>query len=180
MIVKTAFASLPQRLAMLALCASSMGQAWAQAPAPSPQFNARIGWVSTERLFTESKLAQTADQRIEAEFSKRQKLLQEQAGKLKELSEKLDADAGKITEQERTKRTRELFDLDKDLQRAQREFREDLMQRKNEERAAISAKAYKFIQVLAEQEKLDVILQDAVWFHPRIDITERVLKQLDK
>ena len=96
--MKTAFASLPQRLAMLALCASAMGQAWAQA-APSPQYNARIGWVSTERLFTESKLAKTADQRIEAEFSKRQKLLQEQAGRLKELSEKLDADAAKITEQ---------------------------------------------------------------------------------
>ncbi|HEU4850731.1 MAG TPA: OmpH family outer membrane protein [Telluria sp.] len=173
--MKTAFASLPLALA-IALGAATA----AQAQAPSPVYTARIGWVSTERLFTESKLAQKADSRIEEEFSKRQKAMQEQIAQFKKLSEKFDADNPKLTEAERTRRTRELIDMEKDLQRKQREFREDLTQRKNEERANISQKAYQLIQQIAREENLDVVLQDSVWFNPRIDITDKILKQLDK
>ncbi|MGZ3181522.1 MAG: OmpH family outer membrane protein [Telluria sp.] len=167
-------------VATLALCMAAAGPAAAQAPAPSPQYNARIGWVSTERLFTESKLAHAADAKIEAEFSKRQKTLQDLADTVKKASQQLDADTPKLSEAERTKRTRELLDMDKDLQRKDREFREDLMQRKNEERAAISQRAYKFIVQIAQEEKLDVVLADSVWFNPRIDITDKILKMLDK
>lgn len=173
--MKTAFASLPLAL-VLALGAVSA----AHAQAPSPVYTARIGWVSTERLFTESKLAQKADSRIEEEFSKRQKSMQEQIAQFKKLSEKFDSDNPKLNEAERSRRTRELIDMEKDLQRKQREFREDLTQRKNEERANISQKAYQLIQQIAREENLDVVLQDSVWFNPRIDITDKILKQLDK
>lgn len=173
--MKTAFASL--NLAVLL----ALGVAPAvQAQAPSPGFSARIGWVSTERLFTESKLARNADARIEEEFSKRQKAMQEQIGQFKAMSEKFDADNPKLNEAERTRRTRELVDMEKDLQRKQREFREDLAQRKNEERANISQKAFQLIQQIAREENLDIVLQDSVWFNPRIDITDKILKQLDK
>ena len=173
--MKTAFASL--NLAMvLVLGVATAAQAQVQAPA----YSARIGWVSTERLFTESKLARNADARIEEEFSKRQKAMQDQIAQFKSLSEKFDADNPKLSEAERTRRTRELVDMEKDLQRKQREFREDLAQRKNEERANISQKAYQLIQQIAREENLDVVLQDSVWFNPRIDITDKILKQLDK
>ena len=175
--MKTAFASLNLAV-LLALGVASAAQA--QAPAPSPAYSARIGWVSSERLFTESQLARKADARIEEEFSKRQKAMQDQIGQFKSLSEKFDADNAKLSEIERTRRTRELVDMEKDLQRKQREFREDLAQRKNEERANISQKAHKVIQQIAREENLDVVLTDAVWFNPRIDITDKILKQLDK
>ncbi len=175
--LKIAIASLSKRVAVLAVCASAMGLAHAQAVAPA---GSRIGFISPERLFTESKLAAAADAKIEAEFSKRQKALQELVTQFKGMSDKFDADAPHMTEMDRTRRTREIIDLDKDLQRKQREFREDLMQRKNEERANISQKAYKLIQKLAEEEKLDIVLQEAAWISPRIDITDKILKQLDK
>lgn len=175
--LKIAIASLSKRVAVLAVCASAMGLAQAQALAPA---GSRIGFISPERLFTESKLAAAADAKIEAEFSKRQKALQELVTQFKGMSDKFDADAPHMTEMDRTRRTREIIDLDKDLQRKQREFREDLMQRKNEERANISQKAYKLIQKLAEEEKLDIVLQEAAWISPRIDITDKILKQLDK
>ena len=127
--MKTAFASLNLAV-LLALGVASAAQA--QAPAPSPAYSARIGWVSSERLFTESQLARKADARIEEEFSKRQKAMQDQIGQFKSLSEKFDADNAKLSEIERTRRTRELVDMEKDLQRKQREFREDLAQRKND------------------------------------------------
>jgi outer membrane protein len=176
--LNTVTASLSKRLFLMLMCACALAQA--QAQAQTMQGGARIGWVSTERLFTESKQAMAADAKIEAEFSKRQKAMQEQIAYFKTLSEKFDYDAPTLSEPERTRRTREMIDLDKDLQRKQREFREDLMQRKNEERANISQMVRKLIQQIAEQEKLDIVLQESVWFSPRIDITDRLLKQMDK
>lgn len=169
--LNTVTASIRTGVALLALCACTM----AQAQTPS-----RIGFVFTERLMTESKLAKAADARIEAEFSKRDKVNLELISRLKSLSEKFDADAPKLAEPDRTRRARELLDLEKEVQRAQREFREDLMQRKSEERAAIAQKAYKLIEQIAEQEKLDIVLQESAWSSPRIDITDKVLKLLDK
>jgi outer membrane protein len=170
--LNTVTASWSKRLALLALCACSMAQA---------QSTGRIGYVYTERLMTDSKLAKAADAKIEAEFSKRQKQIQESIAKFKATSDKFDADvAAGLPDPERTRRARELIDIDKDLQRSQREFREDLIQRKSEERSAIAAKAYKVIEQIAEQEKLDVVLQESAWVSPRIDLTDKVLKLLDK
>ena len=172
--LNTMTATLPRRLALFAvLCACSMAARAQTAPS-------RIGFITTERLMTESKLAKQADAKIEAEFSKRQKAIQDMIGRFKNMSEKLEGEAPNLPEAERTKRTRELYDLDKDLQRTQREFREDLLQRKSEERANIAQKAYKLIEQIAEQEKLDIVLQEAAWTSSRIDITDKVLKQLDK
>jgi outer membrane protein len=170
--LNTVTASWSKRLALLALCACSMAQAQ---NAPS-----RIGFIYTERLMTESKLAKAADAKIEAEFSKRQKQIQDAIARFKSLSDKFDSEASGLGEPERTKRARELIDLDKDLQRTQREFREDLIQRKSEERAAIAAKAYKFLDQIAIEEKLDIILQESIWVSPRIDLTDKVIKLLDK
>lgn len=170
--LKNVTASLPKLLAAAALCAASMAQAQT---APS-----RIGFVFTERLMTESKLAKAADAKIEAEFSKRQKSNKDMLARLKALSEKFEADSGTLVEPERTKRWREVAELEKDVQRTQREFNEDLLQRKSEERANIAQKAYKLIEQIAEQEKLDVVLQESAWSSPRIDITDKIIKQLDK
>ena len=173
--LKTMTASLTGSLLLLALCASSQAQAQAAPNTPS-----RIGFVFTERLYTESKLAKAADAKIEAEFSKRQKVRMDMAARYKTLSEKFDNEGANLPEPERTKRVRELLDLEKDLQRTEREFREDLMQRKNEERSIIAQKAYKLIEQIAEQEHLDVVLQEAIWVSPRVDLTDKILKQLDK
>ncbi|RSZ60328.1 OmpH family outer membrane protein [Massilia atriviolacea] len=170
--LNTVTASWPKHLALLALCACSLAQAQT---APS-----RIGYVFTERLMTESKLAKAADAKIEAEFSKRQKAIQDTMTRFKSMEAKFDTDAPTLAETERTRRARELLDLEKDLQRTQREFREDLIQRKSEERANIAQKAYKLIEQIAEQEKLDIVLQESAWTSPRIDITDKILKQLDK
>ncbi|MGH8853933.1 MAG: OmpH family outer membrane protein [Telluria sp.] len=174
--MKTLIASLPRTLLLAALCAASLAPARAQAQMGS----GRIGFVATERLMTESKMAKTADARIQSEFSKRQKVVEETVTKLKQMSEKFDNEAVGLNDVERSRRARELLNMDKDVQRMQREFQEDLMQRKNEERAAIATRAYKIIEQVAEQEKLDAVLAEAAWSSPRIDITDKILKLLDK
>jgi len=172
--LKKSLASLPGSLVLALVCAGAMAQASAQSSL------GRIGFVYTERLMTESKLAKTADAKLQSEFSKRQKQVDDMLQRYKQSREKFDEEAPKLSDVDRTRRTRELLDMEKDVQRMQREYNEDLFQRKNEERAAIAQKAYKLIEQVAEQEHLDVVLQEAVWTSPRIDITDRILKLLDK
>jgi outer membrane protein len=140
----------------------------------------KVGFVSTERIFREAAPAKAAQAKIEQEFSKRDKELQEMASRLKSMSDKLDKDAAVLTESDRIKRQRELADLDKDFQRKQREFREDLNQRRNEELAIVLERTNKVIKQIAESEKYDIVFQEAVYASPRIDITDKVLKALNK
>lgn len=140
----------------------------------------KIGFVNTERILREAPPAKAAQVKIEQEFSRREKELQDMSAKIKTLSEKLDKDGATIAETDRTRRQREITDLDKDFQRKQREFREDLNQRRNEEVANVLERTNKVIKQIADTEKYDLILQDAVAVNPRIDITEKVLKALSK
>lgn len=158
----------------MALCAALL------LPLASAQAQeSKVGFVSTERIFREAAPAKAAQAKIEQEFSRRDKELQEMASKLKSMSEKLDKDAAVLSESDRIKRQRDLADLDKDFQRKQREFREDLNQRRNEELAIVLERTNKVIKQIAETEKYDIVFQEAVYASPRIDITDKVLKALN-
>lgn len=85
-----------------------------------------------------------------------------------------------MTDAERTKAQRELADLDTDLQRKRREFQEDFNRRRNEAFSGIVDKANAAIRDIAEKENYDLIVQDAVTVSARIDITDIVIKALDK
>ncbi len=141
---------------------------------------AKIGFISTERVFREAAPYKAAQVKLEQEFSKRQKELQDMATRLKSMADKFDKDAPVLSDSERAKRQRELSELDKDFQRSQREFKEDLNQRRNEETASAIERTNKVIKQIAEAEKYDIVLQEAAYVSPRIDITDKVLKALGK
>ncbi|HEY1148763.1 MAG TPA: OmpH family outer membrane protein [Pseudoduganella sp.] len=148
--------------------------------APVHAQSSRIAWLSSERIYNESKLAKLAGDKLAEEFSRREKALQDMANRLKGANARLEKDGMTMPEAERVKLQKEAYELDRDFQRRQREFREDLNQRTNEERAAIADKATRIIKQLAQTEGFDIVLQDAVWASPRIDITNKVLEALDK
>ena len=147
--------------------------------APLASAEMKVGFVSTERVLRESNPAKASQKKLEAEFAKREKEVQDLANKLRGMSEKLERDATVMAEADRAKRQREIADMERDLQRRQREFREDLNQRRNEELAQVVERANKAIRQIAEAEKYDIIFQEAVFASPRIDITEKVLKSLN-
>ena len=139
----------------------------------------KIGYVNSERVLREAAPAKAALARMEADFSKRDKDLNDQAAKLKASADKLEKDAPTLPEAERNRRQRDLVEQDRDLQRKRREFQEDLNQRRNEETAGIVERANKVIKQIFEGEKYDLILQDVVFAGPRVDITEKVIKALN-
>jgi outer membrane protein len=140
----------------------------------------RIGYVAIERLYADSKAAKAADARIAAEFSGRKKANQEMFVGLKKLSEKFDEDAPNLADAERIRRRRELLDLDKEVQRKEAQYRDDLSQRKSEEQAVFAGKAHTLIGKVAQQENIDIVLfRDVLWARPGNDITDKIIKQLD-
>ena len=156
--------------------------ALAQAPASTPGSAAilgKFGFVNTERILRDAGPAQKAQRKIEAEFKKRDEELGKVAEQLKRLQEDLDKNAVTMSESTRKNKEREFGDLNRDFQRRQREFREDLNQRRNEELAQVVEQANRVIRQIAEQEKYDIIFQDAVFASPRIDITDKVIKALE-
>ena len=138
---------------------------WLPATVSAQQAGVKIGFVSTERIMKDANPAKAAQAKIEQDFSRRDKELQDLNARLRSASEKLDKDASVLAESDRTRR--------------QREFREDLNQRRNEELAAVLEKANRAIKEIAEREKFDLILQEAVFVSPRMDITDQVVKQLN-
>ncbi|WP_367113732.1 OmpH family outer membrane protein [Propionivibrio sp.] len=138
----------------------------------------RIGYVNIQRIFRDAPAAAKAAKRIEAEFSKRDQDLKAMAKQIQGLQESLEKNAVTMSESERRAKEKDLNEQSREFQRKQREFREDLNLRQNEENAAIIDKANKAIRQLADSEKYDLIVQDAVVVSPRLDITDRIIKAL--
>jgi outer membrane protein len=139
----------------------------------------KIGYVNRDRVMSETALFKAADAKFKAEFSKREKELQELDAKLKAAAERLDKDAPTLTETERARRQRDLVEQDREFQRKRRAFQEDVAQRQQEEIAVLFERASKVIKQIFEIEKYDLILQEAVFAGPRVDITEKVIKALN-
>ena len=138
----------------------------------------KIGFVNTERVFREAAPAVKAQKKLEKEFAARDQELQKMTKQAKDLQTYLEKEGVTISDAERRNKERDLANLNRDFQRLQREFREDLNLRRNEELAQVQERANKVIQSIAEAEKFDLILQEAVYASPRIDITDKVLKSL--
>ncbi|HSM97528.1 MAG TPA: OmpH family outer membrane protein [Gallionella sp.] len=138
----------------------------------------KVGVVDTERVLRESAPAMKAESKIEKEFSGRDQEIKKLMKQAKELQAALDNESSKLSDADRRNKERELTAMNVDLQRMQREFREDLNLRKNEELAIVLEQANKAIQAIAEAERFDLILQEAVYRNPKIDITDMVIKHL--
>lgn len=139
----------------------------------------RVGAVNVDKVFNESNLAKQSQAKLENEFAKRQNELRAAIEKIKAAAEKLDRDGAVMSEAERSKRQRDLAEQDRELQRKQREYNEDLNQRNFEERAKVAEKANMALKQIAEQKKLDIIIQDPAYANPKSDVTDDVIKVLN-
>jgi outer membrane protein len=167
----------------------------------------KIGYVNSEKILRESAPARAAEQKIRQEFAKRDRELIEMGNKLKAAEreliemgnkfksavEALDKEAPVLPESERIKRQRdvaemdrefqrrqrEVAEMDREAQRRQRELREDFNQRRNDELQILLERAQRIVRQVAEQEKFDLIVQDAIHYSQRVDITEKVLRALN-
>lgn len=145
--------------------------AWAQ--------EVRIGFINTDRVLREAAPAKAAQTKLEQEFSRREKDINDAGTALKTASDRFEREAPTLSESQRQTRQRQLVDMDREFQRKRREFQEDLNARKNEELQQVLDRANRVVKQVAEADKYDVVLQEAVYVNPRLDITDKVIKALN-
>ena len=139
----------------------------------------KVGFVNTDRIFREANTAKAAQAKLEQEFARREKELSDLGASLKSASDKFEREAPTLSEIQRQQRQKQLIDQDRDFQRKRREFQEDLNARKNEELQQVLDRANRVVRQVAESEKYDVVLQEAVYVNPKHDITDKVIKALN-
>jgi outer membrane protein len=147
------------------------------APAYAQDF--RVGFVNTDRVFREANSAKSAQAKLEQEFSRRDKELTDLGNSLKSASERFEREAPTLSDSQRLQRQRQLIEQDRDFQRKRREMQEDLNARKNEELQQVLERTSRVVKQVAEAEKYDVILQEAVYINPKHDITDKVIRALN-
>jgi outer membrane protein len=138
----------------------------------------KVGFVNTERVFREAAPAKRAQQKLEREFAARNADLAKLEKQGRDLQAELDRDTVTMADSVRRDKERQLADISRTFQRLQREIREDLNLRRNEELASVQERATRVINQIAEQEKFDLVVQEAVFASSRIDITEKVIRAL--
>ena len=139
----------------------------------------KIGIVNIDRIFREANSAKAAQAKLEQEFGKREKDLGDLGTQLKNMADKFEREAPTLPESQRTSRQKQLVDQDREFQRKRREFQEDLNARKNEELQQVIERANRVVKTVAESEKYDLVLQEAVYANPKHDITDKVIKALN-
>jgi outer membrane protein len=147
-------------------------------PATAVAADMKIGFVNTERVFREAAPAKRAQQALEREFSARNAELQRVEKQGRDLQAELERENVTLSDSARREKERQLADISRSFQRLQREIREDLNLRRNEELAKVQERATRVINQIAEQEKFDLVIQEAVFASSRIDITDRVIRAL--
>ena len=164
---------------LLNRCAASLmlGGLLVSAQVQAQEF--RIGFVSTDRIFKEASTAKVAQSKLEQEFSRREKDLVDLQASLKSLADKFEREAPTLSKEQQSSRQKQLLDQDREFQRKRREFQEDLNSRKNEELQQVLERANKVVKQVAEAEKYDLVLQEAVYVNPKHDITDKVIKALN-
>jgi outer membrane protein len=139
----------------------------------------RLGYVNLDRIIREAAPSKSAQAKLEQEFARREKDLQEIGNALKSAADKLEREAMTLSESQRTARQKQVMEQDRDFQRKRREFQEDLNARKNEELQQVFERANRVVRQLAEAEKYDLIIQEAVYVSPKHDITDKVIRSLN-
>lgn len=139
----------------------------------------RIGVVNTDRIFREATMAKTAQTKLEQEFAKREKEINDLGLSIKAAAEKFEKESPTLPESQRTTRQKQLVDQDREFQRKRRELQEDANARRNEEQQQMLERANRIVRQIAEAEKYDLILQEVVFVNPKHDITDKVIRALN-
>ena len=158
-------------LTLLAIAASVL-------PAAEAAAQAKIGVVNVARLLQETPQAQAASQALENEFAARRRDLENQQKDLKAREDKLQKDGAVMAEAERRNAEKTLRDGQRELARKQNEFLEDLNVRRNEALGQLQRNVLQEVQAYAKTAGLDVVVADALYASPSVDVTNQVLAAL--
>ena len=141
----------------------------------------KVGYVQVDKILQEAPQTAESGKKLEKEFSARSQELERMAKQIKDVETSLDKDGLTISETDRRNKERDLSNVKIEFQRKQRELREDVNLRKNEELGSLQDRINKAVTAVSQAEGYDLVVYGGVAFaSPKIDITDKVLKSLGK
>jgi outer membrane protein len=138
----------------------------------------KIGFVNAFRIDSESTVTKNAVEQLKKEFAPRELQLQAVQKQGIELKAEFDRDGDKLKPAERANKEKRLAALSQQFEQMQRSFTEDMEFRQREIRARLVTDINAVITRIADAEKFDLVLQQAIFASGQIDLTDRVLKEM--
>lgn len=141
----------------------------------------KVGYVQVDKILQEAPQTAETGKKLEKEFSPRSQELERMQKQIKDIEAGLSKDSLTISETDRRNKERDLSNLKIEFQRKQRELREDVNLRKNEELGSLQDRINKAVTAVAEAEGYDLVVYGGVAYaSKKVDITDKVLKSLGK
>ncbi|MGQ0442939.1 MAG: OmpH family outer membrane protein [Methylophilaceae bacterium] len=141
----------------------------------------KVGYVQVDKILQDAPQTAESGKKLEREFSPRSQELDRMQKQIRDIEASLDKEGVTLAEAERRSKEREVASLKIEFQRKQRELREDINLRKNEELSSLQDRINKAVQTVSETEGYDLVVYGGVAFaSKKIDITDKVLKLLGK
>lgn len=138
-----------------------------------------IAYVNGQRLQQDSKRAQRAAEALRQEFAARERELSGMRDKVAGMQAELSKPSPGRSAQEMERMQREFTTVAQRFEQARRAFEEDIARRKAEERAKFLNALQVVVDKIAKARKFDIVLFQAVYASPAMDITNQVMKDLD-
>ena len=140
----------------------------------------KIGYVNGARIQNESALALRVMESLKKEFASREKQILDLQKEIAVAREQFDKERNTLPASEQQARGKAIAAMMQRSDQMALSLGEELEQRKSEELARIVNEANLVIKSIAEAGKFDLILEQAIYGSPGIDITDQVLKELAK
>jgi len=141
----------------------------------------KIGYVQVEKILQDAPQTTESSKKLEKEFAPRSQELEKMQKQIRDLETALDKDSLTMSETDRKNKERDVSNIKIEFQRKQRELREDVTMRKNEELAALQDRINKAVTTVSETEGFESVVYSGVAYaSKKIDITDKVLKSLGK
>ena len=141
----------------------------------------KVGYVQVDKILQEAPQTAESGKKLEREFSPRSQELDRTQKQIRDIEASLDKEGVTLSESERRNKERDVSNLKIEFQRKQRELREDINLRKNEELSVLQDRINKAVQTVSETDGYDLVVYGGVAYaSKKIDITDKVLKLLGK
>ncbi len=140
----------------------------------------KIGYVNAVELVETAPQGKKALKELEDEFSDRERAVLSLRDEAVALEQSITKNGLLLGDTEKTEQTKKLVELQRRLQREQRELSEDFNLRRNEALAKLQKIVTDAVIEVAKAQNYDIVFQQAVWFKPSIDMTQAVLDHLEK
>jgi outer membrane protein len=160
------------------LLAATLAVAAVASGVANAQSNLKIGVINVGRLLEQSPQTESVTKKLQDEFAPRQRDITALRQKLQTQQDTFQRDAPVMGEEERLNLERQIRDAQRELQRTENEYLEDLNLRRNEEVGRLQREVLQQVQEYARAQKFDLVIADAIFVSTAVDITDEVLAVL--